>query len=99
MANESDQALNNAPWWAKLGIVFGVPTMILIMVLFGVWNLLSGVGSEMVTMMKVMQNEMTKHSVESNHAIRIQAALVGVVRANCVNNAKDENGIRRCMDN
>ena len=94
---DTDKSLTGAPWWARLGVIFGVPTMILMVVLGGVWVLLNGSAMRMASALEATQREMIKHTSDSIAMLQTQQALVRVVQANCVNNARNEEGIRRCM--
>lgn len=93
----AEQSLSGAPWWARLSVIFGVPTTILLIVLMGVWNLIDGAATRMANAIEATQREMIKHSTESVAMLQTQQALVRVVQANCVNNAKNEESVRRCM--
>jgi hypothetical protein len=89
--------LKGAPWWAKLISVFGGPTFILILVLYGFWSFISNIGERMVTTLTVSQQSLMKHVSDTDNLIDIQRQLVIIVRANCYNNARDDAGRERCM--
>lgn len=100
MGNNTDSggsSLTGAPWWAKLAGMFGGPTLVLLVVLYGVWQLMSHIGLRMATAIEANQMTLLKHHADTDAMLSIQSQLVSVVRANCYNNARDEASKERCM--
>lgn len=93
----ADVALNDAPWWVRVGTVFGIPTVVLLLVLFGTYKLLASQANDVAKGTQAILQEMTKHGFDTSVMLQTQRDLVTVVRANCYNNAHDEESRIRCM--
>lgn len=97
MGDSAEKTLTGAPWWAKLAGMFGGPTLVLLVVLYGVWSLATNIGLRMAQGIESNQQVLIKQSSDTLAMLNIQAQLVQVVRANCFNAAKDEPSRERCM--
>lgn len=97
MGETMENKISGAPWWAKLAGMFGGPTLVLLVVLYGVFRMMSDIGLRMAAGIEANQAVLIRHSADSDAMLSIQSQLVQVVRANCVNNAKDEASRERCL--
>lgn len=94
---ESDTPSDGLPWQIKAIGIIGVPSAI---ALFLVYSMVSGIVPAMLSMQTTMSNIVTAvGNIASDHVQQKaqNEQILKVLRANCVNNAKDAIERERCL--
>ena len=101
MDQSDDSTTTGFPWWARLSLRYGAPTVLLVGVLYMNFRIMETYIYEMSKTIGVTQTTLAMHIKDSNDFSAIFAVMMqqhtSVLRAICVNQARTDEARERCV--